>query len=135
MGIVLALQPAPTFTAPVEIPQPGDAPALVLDVTWRHKGQKALLAWCKKAASEGHSDLDTIDEVVTGWDDIKAGVPYSREALAQLLDDFPAAALAFAKTYQAELLGARRKNSPRSPSPGQPAASANSSAPKPPRSD
>lgn len=120
MGIVLALQPAPTFTAPVEIPQPGDVAPLVLDITWRHKSRKALIAWCASvAAPGGRTDADMIDEVVSGWDEIKAGAPYSKEALAQLFDDFPAASVAFAEAYQAELLGARRKNSPRSPPPGR----------------
>lgn len=123
MAIKLKIVPAPTFVAPVEIPVAGKEAGPVIDITWRHKGRQALLEWTQRALTgERRSDADLLDEVIAGWDELTTGVPYSRDALAQLFDDFPAASVAFAETFRRELLEGRRKNSSRSPLPGQAAA-------------
>lgn len=104
----------PTFRVAVPMPVPGvaekDRPKI--DVEYRHKTKADLTAYVK--ACEGRSDVDNLDEIIVGWagvgDEGGAGVAYSREALAQMLDQLPAAAGALASAYFGELAAARLGN-------------------------
>lgn len=106
------LTPDPQFQATIRLTVPGAAP---VDTQWRcaHKGKQALADWLKSSA-DGKSDLDALSEVLVGWegvtDDAGAPVSFSRDALAALLDQYPASAgELFAGYYQA-LTESRTKN-------------------------
>ena len=106
------LTPSPTFEAVVDVTVPGaDAKAPIV-FTFRHKGRAALKAWAE--AVEGRADVDVLADVVAGWrgvcDDRGDEVPYSREALAQLLDAYPAASGEVFRGYMQAHFEARRKN-------------------------
>ncbi|MDD5297669.1 MAG: phage tail assembly chaperone [Rhodocyclaceae bacterium] len=107
------INPAPTFSAPVSLTVPGQDESATLDITFQHKGKQALSAWIK-AAVEGRADLDSLTEVVAGWDGVSddAGnpLPFSPEALATLLDQYPAAAGEFYAAYRKALTESRAKN-------------------------
>lgn len=104
--------PAPTFRVKVSLSIPGaDAPG-VIEVDFRHKGREAFAAWW--ATIDGRKDAEILGEVIAGWsdviDDAGESVGYTPEALALLLDRFPAAALELRDAYMRALFEAREKN-------------------------
>ncbi|MDG2617751.1 phage tail assembly chaperone [Thermoleptolyngbya sichuanensis XZ-Cy5] len=104
---VLKLRPAETFQGPADIPVPGQEPAKVW-ITWRHKGKTDLMQWIESASSR--DDVDLMAEVIVSWGS-EVDEPYSREALARLLNAYPGAAQALFFAYRRELTEGRRKNS------------------------
>lgn len=107
------LNPSPTFTADVRVTVPGaEAPAL-LTLTFRHKGRKEIKRWIESAKA-ADSDTALLAEVIESWrgveSDSGAPVPYGQEALAQLLDAYPAAGGEIFDAYMAALTRAREKN-------------------------
>jgi hypothetical protein len=117
MTIRININPAPTFTVPVLISVPGAEPAKI-SVTFRHKGRKALDAWIKrpaeaKTAGTEIADADYLGEIIADWADIGADdrpVPYSRDALADLLDAYPTSGTELFNAYLKALTEAREKN-------------------------
>ena len=99
------LQPKPVFTTDVLIPVPGDTPQK-LSVQFLHKRKKDLDAWAT-SVKEGRDEVEALLEVVEGWD---ADGDYSRETLANFLEDYPGAGLAMELAYYEESIGAERKN-------------------------
>jgi hypothetical protein len=102
---MLKIAPAPTFVASVAIPVPGGDAQLV-NFTFRHMGKAALKAWIE--AARERDDIDSIAQIVAGWDGIDA--EFSAENLAQLLDAYPSAAVAVLEAYVGELGKAAAKN-------------------------
>lgn len=90
---MIKLTPAPKFKVEAQLVVPGEeAPGnLELTVRWMPVSQRQ--AWFK--AVEGKSDADAISEVVADWsgplDEAGLPVPYSKEALATLLDNYDGA--------------------------------------------
>lgn len=131
------INPNPTFTEKVALSVPGEADPAVIDIEFRHKGRTAFAAWWSGIPSlslpvpplkEGEaapadpptpppvrSDADILDEVMVSWngplDDKGAPVPYSREALIQLLDHYHAATMEIFTAYRRGLMESRAKNS------------------------
>lgn len=106
------LEPNPTFALKVQLHLPGiDAPA-VLELTARHHGRTALKAWLERASEA--TDADFLAEVVADWKGVfgpgDVAVPFSRDALAQLLEAFPAAGAAIVRAYLTELSEGKQKN-------------------------
>lgn len=104
---------APTFTFTVNLSRPDSDQPVPLEVTWRHKNTRQLAAWRANAAP-GADDAEVLAEVIEGWanvlDENDQPVPYSREALAVLLSNFPAAAVELFDAYVRRLAEARAKN-------------------------
>ena len=105
---------APTFTCAVRLSRPdADAP-VEIEVTWRHKNLEQLAAWRAAAAAGGMADVDILDQVMVGWtrvlDEADKPLDYSREALAVLLSNFPAASQELYAAYVKRLADARAKN-------------------------
>jgi hypothetical protein len=109
----LRLVPAATFDAPIKLTVAGaDEPATVL-FTFARKSKHELKAWIDSAANR--QDTDFLGEVVKGW---KAGVldaegnlaPFTAEAFAQLLDQYPVSGLQIYNGYLASYGEARAKN-------------------------
>lgn len=105
--------PNPTFTATVALSAPGSDRAGEITFTFRHKTARELAAWNGRAAT-ADGDAAFLDEVIEAWAGVvgegDAPVPYSRGALAQLLDNFPAAGSEIYLAYSRQLRDARAKN-------------------------
>lgn len=110
---MFSLNPAPQFLAPVSLTVPGQIEAGTLWLIFQHKGKQALADWLQSAGS-GASDIDLLSQVVIGWDgvndDAGTAVPFGRDALAALLDAYPAAAGEIVSAYVRGLTESRAKN-------------------------
>jgi hypothetical protein len=106
------LVPDPQFDATVELTVPGADSKAPVVFTFARKGRAALKAWTDSAT--GRNDLEVLCDVVVGWrgvfDDKGAEVPFSREALAQLLDAYPASGAEVFRGYLQAHFEAARKN-------------------------
>ena len=99
------LQPNPTFWAKVEIPVPGNDP-MPLEVEFRHKRREEARVFAEALPSR--PALESLREIVAGWRG--ADREFSDSALAELHDNYVAAADRILGAYFDELRGARRKN-------------------------
>ncbi len=106
------INPAPTFRVKVLLTVPGAESRGVVEFEFRHKGRTEFAAWWESV--DGRKDAEILADVVAGWSDVidEQGnqVPYSAEALAQLVDRFPASALEIQAAYRKALWEAREKN-------------------------
>lgn len=100
------LTPDPTFTAPVDIHVPGQADPARVEIEFRRLTRTGIAALMQSIP--GREDGDVIAEIVAGWSGVDA--PFSAQALATLVDNYPAAALAIYETFLSENGEARRKN-------------------------
>lgn len=113
---MLKLNPSPQFIAPVSLTIAGESETGSVLLTFKHQGKQALAAWLDSATSgtSGTSDLDLVAGVVLGWDGVNdesgAPVPFSRDALAALLDAYSAAAGEIVSAYIHALTESRAKN-------------------------
>lgn len=109
---MLKLNPAPTFSAQVQISVPGQETTEIIRVTFRHKTAEGLAAWYQDRANK--PVRDALDEVIESWDGPLGmdGEPvvYSREALGHLLNGYPASSGEFVRAYMRELTESRVKN-------------------------
>lgn len=103
------LQPNPTFKVDVTIPVPGGKDGK-LTIEFKHKGKKALKEFFDSLTSEDNqrSDVDALSDLIAGWSGVDE--KFSAEALEQLLDNYPSAAMALFEAYRTEVLEARVKN-------------------------
>lgn len=103
----LKLQPNPTFTANAELSVPGQEKTARVAVTFKHLSKNKIKDFFGNL--EGKTDADALGEIITGWGD---GIDekYSPEALAELLDNYPAAAGELFECFRSNLLESRRKN-------------------------
>jgi hypothetical protein len=104
MAAKLSLTPAPTFRAKVEIPVAGGNPAPV-EFTFKHRTKSALDKFMNSRT--GASDVDSVMDMVEGWD---LAEPFDRAGVEALLENYAGAALALYVGYVDELLQAKRKN-------------------------
>lgn len=105
------LQPNPTFPLKVKITVAGQETPGQLDLVAKHKGRKELKAWQERAAKS--EDPQFLDEIISGWsvvDEAGQPVPYTVDALAQLLDTYPMSGFEIYEAYLRELTESRRKN-------------------------
>jgi hypothetical protein len=103
------LQPNPTFKSSVLIPIPGGKDGKIT-VIFKHKGRKALQEFFASLTDEKNTrtDVEALAELIADWEGVD--VKYSEEALEQLLDAYPSAAMAMFDAYRAAVLDARVKN-------------------------
>lgn len=108
--------PNPTFACQVPLRRPDSEVPVRVGWTFRHKTAAELAAWMRRAADgEYPSDVEFIAEVTEGWGAEILGaddkpLPYSAQALAQLLDAFPGAGVDIVTTYRRRLGDARLGN-------------------------
>lgn len=107
------LSPAPMFPLIVPLHIPGQAGLATLELVAKHKTRKELNAWLRTA--KDRTDAEFLLDVIAGWgptvvDAQDRTVPFSAEAFAKLLDDYPAASQDIYNRYLAELSEARAKN-------------------------
>lgn len=107
------LAPSPVFPAVVLITADGADKPVPLRLALRHKGRADTLAWVERAKTA--DGIDVLCEIIDGWSDVEGpdGQPsaFSREALAGLLDAYPAAAVEIFNAYLARLPEFKAKNS------------------------
>lgn len=103
--MTLKFKPNPTFKAKVAIPAAGGE-SIEVEFTFRHRGKKALDAFAEEIREL--PDDQALMLMIDDWSDM--GEPFGAEALAQLIDDYPAAAFAITRAYFRELLQARLGN-------------------------
>ena len=100
------LQPNPTFKARAPINIPGKSKPEEIEIEFKHMSREQVKEFFE--AVTGKTDAEAIGEIVVGWSGVDA--PYSADALATLLDNFPSAAASIFETFRTELFEARRKN-------------------------
>lgn len=104
------LTPQPTFWATVALSVPGSETPSSIDIEFRHLGQKALAELLR---GEEVNDLTILPALMADWRGVgsDAGpVPFSVDALAQLLDNYPAASVELFTAYRRALVESRIKN-------------------------
>jgi len=106
------INPSPTFRAKVPLTVPGAEERSVIEIEFRHKGRTAFTAWWDSVLAR--KDAAVLGDVIVAWDGVidDKGDPvvYSPEALAQLLDNYPASAMDILTTYRRALWESREKN-------------------------
>jgi hypothetical protein len=102
------LQPAPTFTAPVEIPVPGEGLSKVV-FTFKYRDRDAMKEFLAKVsdADAKMTDEELIEEMCTGW-----GLtdPFDRASIEMLVLNYIQATGAIFDKYIDEHTKARAKN-------------------------
>ena len=105
------LVPQPTFEFEVEIPVPGSDPQ-VLILIGRHKGKKAVMELQSNLLAEDGktppSDVEVLTEILAGWVNVEA--EFNKEAIEQLLDNYPKANSIIYSAYALALMEGREKN-------------------------
>lgn len=99
----LKLTPDPTFKAKVAVPIPGGTADVVFEFQYRDR--KALTAWFDD--NREASDVDTLMDVVVGWDLDDA---FNRDNVERLCNAYPGAAREVLAQYARELSGIRQGN-------------------------
>jgi Phage tail assembly chaperone len=101
----LKLQPKPEFKASVSIPVAGEAEALSLEFTFKHRTREELEKFI--TASVNRTDPETILEMASGWELADA---FTAENLALLAQNYIAAPKLIFDKYIDELVKARLGN-------------------------
>jgi hypothetical protein len=106
------IEPNPQFAADIKITRLGETDPGVITFTFCHQGRVALKTWIDQVVEQGDAPL--LAQVIAGWNGVVDGdgqaVAFSAEALAQLLDAFPAAGEEIFLGYLKALRESRAKN-------------------------
>ena len=101
--------PAPTFSATVRVHVPGNDTPTPLRVVMKYRKPAEFIEW--GAASAKRPDTEVVPEVVVGWEEADFGVPFSPEALLDVIANWgPLFTGPVATAYAAEPGHARRGN-------------------------
>lgn len=103
---MLKIKAEATFTATVKIPHPGGEAAI--KVHYRHMTADAFDAFVKQSREAGKSNAEVITQIVTNWEEVD--VPFTPEAVADLCQQYHAAARVIVDTWITELTQAKRGN-------------------------
>jgi hypothetical protein len=104
---VLKLKADPTFVTAVKIPAPtGD---IQIKVEFKHMTRDAYRAFIEQEADKKRSDEDAIMDIACGWQEVDA--QFSREAVAELCQQYHAAPRAIVETFIRELTQFKLGNS------------------------
>jgi len=109
---MIKLNPAPTFEADIRLTVPGAAEPVEVKMTLRHMALDKIDAWYAK--NKDRKPVDALDEIIAGWSGVIGDdgqeVPYSREALATLTNNYAAATSEIILGWQRALTESRVKN-------------------------
>lgn len=107
------ITPNPTFVANVALTRPGED-AVLVSFTFRHKSKTAYKNWVARLQQGEITVPEGLHEVIESWQGVEdaAGkpLPYSREALATLLEEFIPLEEEIVKAYSRTLTESRAKN-------------------------
>ena len=101
------LAPNPTFWSVVEISIPG-GDCQAVELLFKHKTVKATLEFIERAYKADADRKALVSEVVADWRGID--IPFSVDALGQLLENYASAFSEIVTAYPAALRGDKRKN-------------------------
>lgn len=106
------LKPNPTFRADVRISVPGEETPATIRMEFRHRTMDAIKAWFD--GNENRPVAEALDDLIVSWDSVTddqgAPVCYSKQGLAELLANYPAASSEIVSGYLRELTASRVKN-------------------------
>lgn len=106
--------PNPTFVANVPLTRTGDDAAVLVAFTFRHKSKTAYNDWVRRLQAGDLAIADALHEVIESWDGVEdaAGkpLPYSREALATMIEAFVPVEAEIMRAYSRALTESRVKN-------------------------
>ncbi len=106
--VLFSIQPAPTFTAPVKIPRPGEEPAEIT-VTFKHMTREQMSDFIDRSSgAKKGEDVDLVMEMVSGWSGVDT--PFSAEAVGLLIENYQGAIPALLGAFISSLTEGRRKN-------------------------
>lgn len=100
------IQPNPTFKAAVALSIPGQSVQVSIEVEFRHMSKSAMRDYFATLAQR--TDADALAEIIVGWSGVDTA--FDHDALAALLDNYPAAAGELFEAFRRETLESRRKN-------------------------
>lgn len=100
----ITLDADPTFTAPVDIPVPGNSPVRV-QFTFKGRTREEYEAWIAELGTK--SNVDAIMEVASGWG---LQLPFDRDTLVKFDNKYMAATRVILDKYIAEVTQARVGN-------------------------
>lgn len=106
---IFFIDPNPTFLLPVPLPVPGGV-AVVVKFRFRHMDTDAFYAMLKESGELAEPAAAFLARFVDGWEGEQINAPFSLEALGKLVKNYPKAAKAIFKAFEAELIGALEKN-------------------------
>ena len=103
------INPNPTFKAKVEIQIPGGEKQTI-ECEFKHRTATQLKEWLSALdkMEEPMKNAEFVLEFVIGWSGVD--VPFSKENVAQLVDNYHTAASSMRDTYLQELTTARLGN-------------------------
>lgn len=116
MSAPFVYQPATTFSATAKITVPGIADPQDLPVVWRVLSRGEQRAWIERvtSSSDGDADADGLLEVMADWSvlegDARTPIPFSKPALREFLDAYPAAGAELVRQYVRQLNESRLGN-------------------------
>lgn len=106
-------KPDPVFPAKISITAPGGAVA-ELDLDFKYRGKAEARQWWDELGQAERTFAEAAAEAVVGWRDVEDSdgnqVPFSADALAQLMDAYPASAREIVEAYLLSLVETRTKN-------------------------
>jgi hypothetical protein len=89
------LIPHPTFAATVQITDYAAEALVEVELVFRHKSNSEIIALQQRTQTEQLTDLQVLMAVIEDWTNVVSpddqAVPFEEQALAQLLDHYPAA--------------------------------------------
>lgn len=103
---MLKLKPDPTFVAAVKIPAP--AGEVAIKVEFKHMTRDAYVKFITSEPEKARSDEDAIMDIACGWQGVDA--EFSREAVAELCQQYHAAPRAIVEAFIRELTQAKLGN-------------------------
>lgn len=104
---MLKIKANPTFKAKVKIPVPGGE-KVEIEVEFKHMTRAQLEQFLTGEDAKGRKDEETVLAICAGWSGVDA--EFSRDALADLFQNFHGSARAIVETYIIELTQARLGN-------------------------
>lgn len=104
MAVKFKLVAAPTFKAKVSVPVHGGE-AVLLEFEFKHRTRDEMAKWLEGSA--GRSDVDSLLDVLAGWE---LDDPFGKESVELLVQNYCGAAPAIVARYVDELIQARRGN-------------------------
>ncbi len=111
MGLRLVANP--TFKGHADITVAGEEKQNRISIVWKHKTLKQVGAWFE--ANKTRTPAESMVEIIESWDgptdEADQPVPFSVDALEQLLDTHPASGGELVAAWLEQLTESRAKNS------------------------
>lgn len=104
--VKFVLDPAPTFKAKVDIPVHG-SDTVPVEFEFKHRSRDAMDELLSRVSSGSLKDVDSLQEVIVGWE---LDDPFTAESIDKLVQNYQGAAQAIVRKYMSEITQARLGN-------------------------